>query len=504
MYELIKFISHDWLNILAVLALVGLVVGNVYYIRTKGAYQYAKKHILAGSVLVAIFVVVVAWSKGMQHIVDRDTLWNLFDNVISNYVAVVAVACVYVFERILKNVFEDKEKLSQDYKGIAKMYSTDELITIPKGEEPLIYPVKEIGSGSICICANKLDKSILDEKIVIRDDQEKMFSLPDIVRENFCDILKVHDSSAVYNNLNVRVSDMSFQDNTLTLETERTYYYYSLVTNRASDYDWSSTGMTLRELFEPGPRIRPLKSSQFSNHLGYNGFIISKDGYVVFVKRKNSLSIAKRTYGDSIGASMKSKWALEQGSGAFTAEGLVKSILNEVLDELCIKTENCEKLHIIGAYRDLVECGKPQLLFVVESNLNAKTITDNFRNGLKEENPIVVNLDPDLPEGKEPEIIPPKSLATKKEKTEKRVKTDGNKLVWIHLDDLKKVDYEESGISYADRPIPENETRPHGFFEYHGRNFKVKRLRTQELHMVPSASASVWMMVQWWKKTFIE
>lgn len=262
--------------------------------------------------------------------------------------------------------------------------------------------------------------------------------------------------------------------------------------------------MTLRELFEPGPRIQPLKSSQFSNHLGYNGFIISKDRYVVFVKRRNSLSIAKRTYGDSIGASMKSKWALAQGNGAFTAEGLVKSILNEVLDELCIKTENCEKLHIIGAYRDLVECGKPQLLFVVESNLDAKVITDNFRNGLKDEETVAANLDPDLPEGKEPEIVKPQSLATKKEKTEKRVKTDGDKLVWIHLDDLKRVDYEENGIFYADRPIPENDTRPCGFFEYHGRKSKVKRLRTQELHMVPSASASVWMMLKRWEETYRE
>ena len=87
--------------------------------------------------------------------------------------------------------------------------------------------------------------------------------------------------------------------------------------------------MSIRETLDPGPRLQPLSQSMFSNHLGYNGFVISKDDCVVFVTRKADVSIGKRTFGGSIGASAKALYALDSNE-RFTANGLRQSILYEI------------------------------------------------------------------------------------------------------------------------------------------------------------------------------
>ena len=66
---------------------------------------------------------------------------------------------------------------------------------------------------------------------------------------------------------------------------------------------------------------------------------------------------------------MKAKMALDANQ-RFTKEGLKNSILGEIKDELKIERKDIIfsiEENVIAAYRDLVEGGKPQLLFVVKS-----------------------------------------------------------------------------------------------------------------------------------------
>ena len=58
-------------------------------------------------------------------------------------------------------------------------------------------------------------------------------------------------------------------------------------------------------------------------------------------------------------------------------------ILSEITNELKIKKEELEeefsvRKHLIAAYRDIVEGGKPQLLFYVRSSLTKERIEQNF------------------------------------------------------------------------------------------------------------------------------
>jgi hypothetical protein len=144
------------------------------------------------------------------------------------------------------------------------------------------------------------------------------------------------------------------------------------------DYDFGE--VTVRELLEYGPRVSPLNASKLSNHLGYNAFVITADGYVPFVIRSKELSIGKLTLGCSIGASVKSKYALHRKSGEFSPAGLPNSVTREIEDEL--KVEPSEVIgapQIIAPYRDLLEGGKPQPCICAHTSLDREALGKRFK-----------------------------------------------------------------------------------------------------------------------------
>lgn len=461
------------IGLIILLAIIGI---NVWYFRNKSLYSYAKNHIAAYSFLALLLDIYLVFFGGLSHFLSLGTIQGLIDNVISNYIVVGAIVVLYIFEKRLKNKYEDKEKLRQDYFNLADMYTKvkdkDTKININNllSYGDVTYPVSSSWKGDICIYST-------NERVVNKDnltivDNKKMYSLPSLIESNMMDIISVHDTSEVYNNINIRVLDFEGDDNHLKLVTERTYYYYSLVTNRAADYDWSGKGITVRSLYEPGPALQPLQYSLLSNHLGFNGFIKSSDGYIVFVKRKKGVSIGKRTYGDSIGASLKTKFALDV-NGDFTVEGLKNAILGEIEDELKIAENFVETINLIQAYRDCVECGKPQLLFYSEVSQTASQIYEVFIKKLEEKN---------NSKSKENNDKSRKELAIsdkERQKKEDKVLVDGEKLVWISVDDIFKLEFLEDGVEFTG-----NEG---GFFSIE--DGKMKRMEKQFLNMVPSASA---------------
>ncbi len=465
------------MNYLIGLVLLFVIIGiNVWYFRNKSLYSYAKDHIAAYTFLGLLLDVYLVFFGGLGHFFTFDTIQGLIDNVISNYIVVGVIVFLYYFEKHVKNKYEDKEKLRQDYFNLADKYrlkkNNGEYDNINNliSDGNVIYPVSSSWTGDICLYST-------NERIVNKDnltivDSKKIYSLPSIIESNMMEIINVHDTSEVYNNINIRVLDFKAGDNCLGLVTERTYYYYSLVTNRAADYDWSGKGITVRSLYEPGPALNSLEYSLLSNHLGFNGFIKSSDGYIVFVKRKKEVSIGKRTYGDSIGASLKTKYALNE-NGVFTVEGLKKSILKEIEDELKITENFVETINLIQAYRDCVECGKPQLLFYSEVSQTASQISEVFFEKLKDKNNSESN-------GKNDKTRKDLAQSDKeRQKKEDKVLVDGDKLAWINVDDIFKLKFLEDGVEFV-----EDEG---GFFSIE--DGKTKRMENQFLNMVPSASA---------------
>lgn len=338
--------------------------------------------------VISIIVIIIVWTKEIlinkQEIID----WTIFTSFI---VLMVLEKISNSLKALLMNKLEDLAKVEADYEKLSAKY-VNKMIVFDNSfsTEKNLRKMRKLKNQTMIVKFPVIcDFQFNGCPIEIQDSSEQ-YVLPEIIQEHFDEIFAAHATSKIYNQLNIRGDSWNFEGGKFVIKTSRTTYFNSLVTNRAIDYQWSN-GLTIRDQFEFGPFLHTLEESRLSNHIGFNGFIESMDGYIVFVKRGNKLSIGKGTYGDSIGASLKTKYALND-SKKFTKDGLTNSILHEIQDELKIPKEALEEFslekHLIAAYRDVVEGGKPQFLFFIRSSWTKERIEQNFiehmRKGNKE------------------------------------------------------------------------------------------------------------------------
>lgn len=359
------------------------------------------------------------------------------------------IAVVSLLRNKILNYTEDPNKLTTDYQALLKRYSSEQNFVWKRNNSAIaVIPVVHTAW-------------LYNTEIEIIDHPEKEYELPDIVEKHFKELFAAHLTSKIYNNINIRIDDWYLDDKNCKFKifSGRMSYYKSLVTNRTMDYELEK-GISIRELLECGPIVHPLKYSLLSNHLGVNGFVESSDGKIMFVYRKNNVSIGKRTYSNSIGASIKTKYALND-NGMFTKEGLEKGIVREIEDELGIPEKKLLKdekslglgaVRLIAAYRDMLEGGKPQLLFYVKTEMNKEQIEEAFNK-------------------KNNYIRKPKSNSIAKQ-NEKEMETDGDILYWISKTDFLKCEVYSGKLVHNGLSLP----------------------------MVPSASACIVMFQQFLEK----
>ncbi len=304
-----------------------------------------------------------------------------------------AIVIAFLFDSIIKKIAahfrkggEDENKLTTDYDKLVGKYSrvTSFVCVENEGADDRNRQVGRKITG--CKFKSKkqedVDKFVLpvcdkiplkNKKIEIYDDNQKMYEPCSYVWEHMDLLSKIHEFSYKYNNTNIRVDRIIEDEETVLIKTSRTKYFYSLMTNRSMDYQIND--ISYREMFEEGPFLRELENSTLSNHLGFNGYVETEDGKFVFVVRHDRATIGKNMIQNSIGASLKTKYALDENK-KLTVAGIMNAIQNEIIDELKL-----EKLadfasrkgaifrnfsfreNVLYFYRDVVEGGKPQLMF---------------------------------------------------------------------------------------------------------------------------------------------
>ena len=345
---------------------------------TKRDYIYFSLAIVVSVVMVLIWIRLFG--------ADKDQITNVIDfSTISALVIEGAFVGLITFLRTkLQGVTEDPNKLTVDYDKLVERYSNEPnlvwtLNPNTKGEmELVVIPVVHVAW-------------LFDKKIKIIDNPNNEYVLPEIIDRYYEELFSTHKTSKIYNSTNIRVNGWHISDrNEFEITTGRTSYYNSLVTNRSIDYEIKD-GISVRELLECGPMVHPLENSKLSNHLGFNGFVESSDHKIFFVFRNNDVSIGKRTWGNSVGASLKAKYGLNQDF-EFTEKGLKNAIFHEIEDEMGIPSstlikpdnslvDNQDELYpiqFIAAYRDMLEGGKPQLLFHVKTTQTSEEIINEF------------------------------------------------------------------------------------------------------------------------------
>ena len=352
---------------------------------------------------IVLVIILIILLKLLGHRSSSELFSELIDLSVFSTAIIAAIITMLssAIKKHLYNYVEDNIKLLSDYSELIQIYKCEQLEDVGDINDRSGVLTREEYSETVIpiVSCAELDDNI---SIVIEDDSKFIYQLPDLVKQHFIDLLSSHKTSNVFNNLNVRVNDWKLLDNRFVIKTGRTHYLSSMVTNRAMDYDLGS-GLTIRKAFSSGNKLTPLCDSNLSNHLGFNGMVVSSDGMCPLVYRGDDVSIGKRTYGNSVGASLKTKYALEEG--LFTLEGLIKAIKYEIKDELAIELDDIGDIHFLNAYRELVEGGKPQLFFFVEINREYIEIDKRFKETLTTDNSSMLR--------------------------------DGKDLVWVSCDDIR-------------------------------------------------------------------
>lgn len=335
---------------------------------------------------IIIVLILILYKNLYLHEVELKSLFDL-TLIISLFITLVATRISMSLTKIFKRKLEDPEKLTIDYKELIGRYEKSiGHMFVHQNQTHRKYksgrrcsscdPLDKKGSCDAYIIPAILGTGLVNKKLIIHDKQN-LYRLPEEVRQRRGEIMKAHMYSKVYNQLCIRVDDALVSGEELLLYTSRTHYFDSLVTNRAMDYEWEPK-LTNRELLNPGPYFESLKESQLSNHLGWNAFLETLDGDIIFEVRGKKVSVAKNSLGSTIGISVKTKIALDDCRD-FSLQGLIQNIKFELAQNFCLEEEDYQsdlETSFVAFYRDMVEGGKPQLLSYIKLN---KTTDELFQ-----------------------------------------------------------------------------------------------------------------------------
>lgn len=402
---------------LGVLSIIAVVLFCIYicWYKKYGWWNFVKwitqKNNIVLFFSIASLFAILGYEKFRSDLIDSSELITLI------LVTIFGILFIYIQKIIVKKT-EDICKLTVNYNSLVKKY--------PREENWISYYNLNNEKRNLPVV---FDFEMYNKKIKIYDSKE-MYELPQEIINYDTEILKAHNFSEIYNQLNVRIKQWYSSEDEVVIYTERTTYYKSLVTNRAVDYCIRDS-ISVREILQFGPFLPSLEESKLSNHIGFNGFVVTQNNNIGFIKRGKKVSVSKNKYGTQISASLKTKYGLDEDMN-FTVECLEKAILNEIIDECCVKKEDIVDFsvfrNIIAAYRDVVEGNKPQFLVYCKVNKNSEEIGEN----LNKSNKNLKNAD-----SKEQVML-----------------LDGKKIVWISLKNIDDIEIREDMLFYNNSKYP--------------------------------------------------
>ncbi len=325
-------------------------------------YNFIKKNSLVDistTVLTVLFTFVVLC-------INHQSVFGVLDSfnisILSSFIIVmIARILSTIIKYIIETVYEDKGKLETDYAAVCKQYSLENCVECGDGDNKYRFPI-------VVVCKCK--------KLFVEDSPESYYALPSFIEDNADELMEAHSKSNISNNIVVRCKNLISDDQgNVTVYTERSTYYDSLISNKAMDYMLSGN-RTIRNMYEPGPFLKGIDQSRMSNHLGFNGFIISSDDELMFIRRGNKVAVNKMKWSCSVSASLKLKYSLDVNR-KLTEQGIINSVVQEIKDELKL-TVAPKDINVFEFYRDIIQGGKPEFYFYSIVDKTADEIKNAF------------------------------------------------------------------------------------------------------------------------------
>lgn len=290
----------------------------------------------------------------------------------------------------------DKDGVYMSLKRVPKQNRTGKNPERDKRSDAYKKRKKDIAAytekGKLYLPSVSVFTNVTGDTSVVFSDKADMFQLPVFVRENLLKFMEAHKASNVSNSITIRLNDIDFSGDVLTLKTERSQYFDMLATNRCMDYH-PDGNISVREKYEFEPAVTPLAKSRLSNQIGINGLIITSDGYLLVEKRGRKKTTWKDKFAQPISLAMKRKdVGIENGetlgkTPEIANDVFKKIILTTIRNNFGLKEEDINgfdmKTNFMGIARDLLEGGKPNMYFYVMTRMTAKQLKSTLEENSK-------------------------------------------------------------------------------------------------------------------------
>lgn len=261
-------------------------------------------------------------------------------------------------DRYISRRMEENLKLDPDYDDHIKRYSK-ETVYVSNGKK---YPLVEL-CGDI-------------KSITFHAAQEHTYHLDPVIVHYMSELMEAHKTSKFRNKPTFRVEDLTVEDGNVQISASPSNMYCTLLTNRVMDFEIHEH-ITVREVFEPGPKLNTFANSRLNNALGFNLIARTSDGYYVLVKKTGKNPTAKfkySTYSSVLQAHFNSEDDSFMGmlrqlsyNTLITNFNYPKKSPDHAFAYACVEPED---IHFLGLIRNLIEGGKPELAYVLQLHLS--------------------------------------------------------------------------------------------------------------------------------------
>ena len=283
---------------------------------------------------------------------------DVTSNVLGTIVGFLFSTMILYIIKIIGSNFEDILKVNCD---------TEELLEIYDGD-PSYRKTLELNNTKVDVAYAHTFINNGDYKFEVIDKPNKKFELDDFILENYSTIIQAHTNSKKINGETIRLDDfiVNKKEKTCYFYLSRSTYLNHLVTNRAIDFILFDN-LSLRQMYEYGPKINTYKDSKMSNHVGINGLVFLSDGNILVPRRKRSSTISKNKITSSIATKLNP--SLNGGKKVTRNHLLYQNIIDSLTARLKMKSEDLNTKNVevkfLGFGQSLYEAGKPQFYYAV-------------------------------------------------------------------------------------------------------------------------------------------
>ena len=336
-------------------------------------YQKLKKVIGSKALPVAIGTSVV-FVICLFGLIPGISFANIFkiDVVLSVGLVTIVTWFVSLAEKMLNRRIEEKLKLNGNYDENVKRYSKEEIFE-RRGKK---YPLVEI--------CPKIDS------IEVKLGEKSKFELDPIIVRYMSELMSAHKTSRFNNKPIYRTESYKYENNHLEVELSPSDDYKTLLTNRVMDFELHDH-ITVREVFEPGPRLNSFENSKLCNGFGFNFIVRTSDGYYSMVKKtnKNPTNKYKTSH-------FSSTLNTHFNDDDHSYEGRLRQLSYNALitnfnypkgykDKDIYQVVEMKHIHYVGLFRNLIEGGKPELCYILDLEKTRDELVRQFNDATDEQ-----------------------------------------------------------------------------------------------------------------------